>query len=211
MIRSNLLTAFSWCISPFRSNLGLEKRGWDDLQSSAYGASNDVVFNHLDEHFQDVDVQNFSCEAWEELKEDMEGFPFNGRTLNRTNVESCILHYLRHTSNLQLAASFSAYLRENGGFHKKYAEENGIWWFCFLVWWHASLILSSFSGGLQPLHYKQLLALYTDVKNLGDAEEEVGIEFLSLAITLRLLRWNSYVSPFSLKGQDPTLRMLFIG
>ena len=31
-----------------------------------------------------------------------------------------------------------------------------------------------FLGGLQPLHYKQLLALYTDVKNLDDAEEEVG-------------------------------------
>ena len=30
-----------------------------------------------------------------------------------------------------------------------------------------------FLGGLQPLHYKQLLALYTDVKNLDDAEEEV--------------------------------------
>jgi len=124
-----------------RSNLGLEKRGWDDLQSSAYGASNDVVFSHLDEHFQDVDIQKFSSKAWEELKEDMEGFPFNGRTLNRTNVESCLLHYLRHTSNLELAASFSAYLREN--------------------------------GGLQPLHYKQLLALYTDVKSLGDAENEV--------------------------------------
>ena len=73
-----------------------------------------------------MDIQKFSCKAWEELKEDMEGFPFNGRTLNRTNVESCLLHYLRHTSNLELAASFSAYLRENGGFHKKSAEENGI-------------------------------------------------------------------------------------
>ena len=45
------------------------------------------------------------------------------------------------------------------------------------------------SGGLQPLHYKQLLALYTDAKSLGDAEDEVGIEFLlSLDITLKLLR-----------------------
>ena len=29
------------------------------------------------------------------------------------------------------------------------------------------------SGGLQPLHYKQLLALYTDVTSLGHAEDEV--------------------------------------
>ena len=102
-------------MTPSRSNLGLEKSGWDDLQLSAYGASNEVVFSHLDEHFQDVvDIRNFSAQAWEELKEDIEGFPFNGRTLNRTNVESCLLHYLRHTSNLQLAASFSAYLRESG-------------------------------------------------------------------------------------------------
>ena len=50
------------------------------------------------------------------------------------------------------------------------------------------LILPLFSGGLQPLHYKQLLALYADVKSLGDAEDEVRIEFLSLDITLRLLR-----------------------
>ena len=50
------------------------------------------------------------------------------------------------------------------------------------------LILPLFSGGLQPLHYKQLLALYTDVKSLGDAENEVRIDFLSLDITLRLLR-----------------------
>jgi hypothetical protein len=97
-----------------RSNLGLEKSGWDDLQVSAYGASNEVVFGHLDEHFQDI--RSLSSEAWEELKEDLEGFPFNGRTLNRTNVESCLLHYLRHTSNLHLAASFSAHLRQNGGF-----------------------------------------------------------------------------------------------
>ena len=102
-------------ISPNRSNLGLEKSGWDDLQLSAYGASNEVVFSHLDEHFQDiVDIRNFSSQAWEELKEDVEGFPFNGRTLTRTNVESCLLQYFRHTSNLQLAASFATYLRENG-------------------------------------------------------------------------------------------------
>ena len=37
----------------------------------------------------------------------------------------------------------------------------------------SKLTFSLFLGGLQPLHYKQLLALYTDVKNLDDAEEEV--------------------------------------
>ena len=117
--------------SLIRSNLGLEKSGWDDVQSSAYGASNDVVFTHLDEYFQNVDVQNLSSEAWEELKEDIEGFPFNGRTLNRTNVESCLLHYLRHTSHLQLAASFSAYLRENGGIHKFCSGEKSLFYeFC---------------------------------------------------------------------------------
>ena len=120
-----------WHIPLVRSNLGLEKSGWDDLQLSAYGASNEVVFSHLDEHFQDiVDIRTFSSQAWEELKEDIEGFPFNGRTLNRTNVESCLLHYLRHTSNLQLAASFSAYLRENGKFCTFYRV-----WF-LVTYWH---------------------------------------------------------------------------
>ena len=97
-----------------RSNLGVEKSNWDDLQPGGYGVSNDVVFGHLDEFVRDQDSINLSTGAWEDLKEDLEGFPFNGRTLNRTNIDSCILQYLRHTSNLSLAASFSSYLRNNG-------------------------------------------------------------------------------------------------
>ena len=151
-----------------RSNLGVEKSNWDDLQPGGYGVSNDVVFGHLDEFVREQDSINLSPGAWEDLKEDLEGFPFNGRTLNRTNIDSCILQYLRHTSNLSLAASFSSYLRNNGNSLPSCCD---VFSLCPLLIPHHGQLSS---GGLQPLHHKQLLLLYTDAHNLEEADDEVG-------------------------------------
>ena len=151
-----------------RSNLGVEKSNWDDLQPGGYGVSNDVVFGHLDEFVRDQGSINLSSGAWEDLKEDLEGFPFNGRTLNRTNIDSCILQYLRHTSNLNLAASFSSYLRNNGNSLPSCCD---VFSLCPLLIPHHGQLSS---GGLQPLHHKQLLLLYTDAHNLEEADDEVG-------------------------------------
>ena len=71
----------------------------------------EVLYSHLAAHL--GERREVAVEEWGELAMDLQGFPFNNLVVNRTNVASCLLHYIRSSASLQLAARSATNLFTN--------------------------------------------------------------------------------------------------